>query len=33
MFETFFEKYADYNIVQKPTPEVLERFKGKLWRQ
>lgn len=30
MLETFFEKYPSYNIVQKPTPEVLEKFKGKL---
>lgn len=30
MFDTFFEKYPDYNIVQKPTEEVLGLFKDKL---
>src|SRR5687768_2141021 len=30
MFDTFFEKYPDYNIVQKPTEETLSLFKGKL---
>lgn len=30
MFDTFFEKYPNYLIVQKPTEDVLDRFKGKL---
>lgn len=30
MFDIFFEKYPDYNIVQKPTEEGLSLFKGKL---
>lgn len=30
MFDTFFEKYPDYHIIQKPTEEVSNLFSGKL---
>ncbi|MEV4881637.1 DUF1851 domain-containing protein [Chitinophaga ginsengisegetis] len=30
MFDTFFEKYPDYSTVQKPTVDVLDKFRDKL---